>query len=439
MSISLVSNPYLDEASAKIRSKPVPWEGYQRAGLLTSEELSLIKRVDRQPRAKVESLLVTSAQSYAQLYLKLLKKLARVDTLQWLLVVIADALADHEERLPLFIKAVEWDPELPYAPLLRALDTNDEFTQLKAAQILTVLLSSEPSTLPPEILAPFVNTLTSIIQTSNTNNINKLDVAVQCLESLLTRTEVRSAVWEKPKILSGLVDILKSNPGPQMSYQVGFCFWLITFEPRVAENINAKYDIIPVLTDIAQSAVKEKVIRVVIATFRNLVSRAPTQNLPAMFVVKLLPFVRNLAARKWSDDEVIEDIQYLNEELSAHFQDLTTYDQYTSELSSGHLIWSPVHDSEAFWSENAMKLNESDYHQLKALVKLLNEATDPLVLAVAVHDVGQYVRHCDRGKRVIEDLGAKRRVMELMSHDNPDVRYRAIISVQRLVGGSWRR
>ena len=119
---------------------------------------------------------------------------------------------------------MEWDPELPYAPLLRfvslspwislsyprhqtrALDTNDEFTQLKSAQILTVLLSSEPSTLPPEILTPFLNTLTSIIQTSNNTNVNKRDVAVQCLESLLTRTEVRSAVWEKPKILSGSVE-----------------------------------------------------------------------------------------------------------------------------------------------------------------------------------------------------------------------------------------
>jgi V-type H+-transporting ATPase subunit H len=68
-------------------------QGYQRAGLLTSEELTLIKRVDRQPRGKVESILVTSGQTYAQLYLKLLKKLARVDTLQWLLVVITDALA----------------------------------------------------------------------------------------------------------------------------------------------------------------------------------------------------------------------------------------------------------------------------------------------------------------------------------------------------------
>ena len=88
-------------------------------------------------------------------------------------------------------------------------------------------------------------------------------------------------------------------------------------------------------------------------------------------------------------------------------------------------------------------------------MKLLNESKDPLVLAVAAHDVGQYVKHCDRGKqyvlcftvvsyystlrRVVEDLGAKRRVMELMSHDNPDVRYQAIISVQRLVSSPWRR
>lgn len=47
------------------------------------------------------------------------------------------------------------------------------------------------------------------------------------------------------------------------------------------------------------------------------------------------------------------------------------YDEYTSELSSGHLLWSPVHSSEAFWSENALKLNEKDYQQLK-LVYLLD-------------------------------------------------------------------
>jgi hypothetical protein len=39
------------------------------------------------------------------------------------------------------------------------------------------------------------------------------------------------------------------------------------------------------------------------------------------------------------------------------------------------------------------------YITFRTLVKLLNESKDPLVLAVAAHDVGQYVKHCDRGKK----------------------------------------
>jgi V-type H+-transporting ATPase subunit H len=35
-----------------------------------------------------------------------------------------------------------------------------------------------------------------------------------------------------------LVDILKHKPGPQMSYQVAFCLWLLSFEQDVAEQIN---------------------------------------------------------------------------------------------------------------------------------------------------------------------------------------------------------
>jgi polysaccharide pyruvyl transferase WcaK-like protein len=40
--------------------------------------------------------------------------------------------------------------------------------------------------------------------------------------------------------------------------------------------------------------------------------------------------------------------------------------------------------------------------------------------------------------RVIADLGAKTRVMQLMTHENADVRYRALISVQRLLSQPWR-
>ena len=85
---------------------------------------------------------------------------------------------------------------------------------------------------------------------------------------------------------SRLVEILHRNPPPQMCYQIGFCFWLLSFDTEISEQINKyvhyltllrhraraltlirKYDIIPLLIDIAKAAVKEKVIRVIIDTF----------------------------------------------------------------------------------------------------------------------------------------------------------------------------
>ena len=102
-----------------------------------------------------------------------------------------------------------------------------------------------------------------------------------------------------------------------------------------------------------------------------------------------------------------------------------TYDEYSSELSSGHLSWSPVHESDMFWKENAAKLNDKDYEQLKyvwytsissctlltkgvnrTLIKLLKDSNDPTVLAVASHDVGQYVKHYQPGKKSVPQLCA---------------------------------
>ncbi|KAN0075462.1 Armadillo-type fold [Tylopilus felleus] len=433
MSVSLVSNAYLDESSAKIRSKPVPWEGYQRADLVTSEELALIKKVDRQPRAKTESILVSDGQIYALLYLRLLKKLQRVDTMQCLLVLIADALLDHDERIPLFTRAAQSDPDLPYSPLLRTLEAQDEFVQLKSAQILTILLSSESTSLQHQHLQPFLKVLASLIQGQSSN---KRDVAVQCLEALLARPDCRRAVWGIPGIIAGLVEILRHKPTPQMNYQVIFCLWLLTFEQDLAAQINKKFDIVPLLISVAQAAAKEKVIRVIVATFRNLITKAPSASLAAMLVAQLLPFSKNLSARKFSDEDILEDVQFVRDELERNFESLTTYDEYVSELASGHLSWTPVHESDEFWRENASKLNEKDYEQLKILIRLLS-TEDPLVLAVAVHDLGQYVKHYERGKKVITDLGAKARAMELMTHPNPDVRYHALVSVQQLVSHPW--
>lgn len=42
-----------------------------------------------------------------------------------------------------------------------------------------------------------------------------------------------------------------------------------------------------------------------------------------MLVAQLLPFVKNLSTRKWTDEDIVEDVQYLRDELTARFDSLT--------------------------------------------------------------------------------------------------------------------
>ena len=69
-------------------------------------------------------------------------------------------------------------------------------------------------------------------------------------------------------------------------------------------------------------------------------------------------------------------------------------------------------------------------------MELLKSSDDPLVLSIAASDIGQYIKYAnvpDKAKSTVAELGGKTRMIELMGHANPEVRYRALMSVQRLM------
>lgn len=39
--------------------------------------------------------------------------------------------------------------------------------------------------------------------------------------------------------------------------------------------------------------------------------------------------------------------------------------------------------------------------------------------------------------RFVQDLGAKQQIMELMTHDNAEVRYNALLAVQQYMTNAW--
>jgi V-type H+-transporting ATPase subunit H len=76
-----VASTYLDDHHAKIKQRPIPWEGYHRAGLITADELDLIRAYDVH---------TARGQAYAELFLHLLDKLSRLDTIQYVLLLTHD-------------------------------------------------------------------------------------------------------------------------------------------------------------------------------------------------------------------------------------------------------------------------------------------------------------------------------------------------------------
>lgn len=99
-----------------------------------------------------------------------------------------------------------------------------------------------------------------------------IELNVQILDALFHIPTYRQAFWKTSHAIDSLVSILKNassrNLGPQKIYELTFAIWLLTFDADIAKNLDKKCQIIPTLVELAKSAVKEKIIRVIIATFR---------------------------------------------------------------------------------------------------------------------------------------------------------------------------
>jgi V-type H+-transporting ATPase subunit H len=70
-----------------------------------------------------------------------------------------------------------------------------------SVQALMSSSSAEQAPLQQWQLQPLLTYLSTCVQGTSSN---KRDVAVQCLEAILPRHEVRQAVWAIPGIVSGL-------------------------------------------------------------------------------------------------------------------------------------------------------------------------------------------------------------------------------------------
>ncbi|KAL3055383.1 V-type proton ATPase subunit H isoform X2 [Gymnodraco acuticeps] len=423
--------------AAEVRANQVNWQSYLQSQMISAEDCEFIKKFEVANSEEKQVILTNEGHQCAKTFLNLMAHISKEQTVQYILTLIDDTLQENHQRVSIFFDYAKKTKNTAWSYFLPMLNRQDLFTVHMAARIIAKLAAWGRDLMEGSDLNYYFNWIKSQLSSQSSQYVQ---CVAGCLQLMLRVNEYRFA-WVEADGVNCITAVLSNKCGFQLQYQMIFCVWLLAFSPQLCEQLR-RYNVVPALSDILQESVKEKVTRIILAALRNLLEKSAEKETRqeyalAMIQCKVLKQLENLEQQKYDDEDITEDIKFLLEKLAESVQDLSSFDEYSSELKSGRLEWSPVHKSEKFWRENAVRLNEKNYELLKILTRLLEVSDDPQVIAVAAHDVGEYVRHYPRGKRVIEQLGGKQLVMNHMHHEDQLVRYNALLAVQKLMVHNW--
>ncbi|EFN53238.1 hypothetical protein CHLNCDRAFT_32265 [Chlorella variabilis] len=458
--------PDFQADSLAVLRRDIPWDIYQTARLITDRDLQLLRRFDKKDAAFQAKLLEESGPSYVEAFLAVLKNVTKDETVQYVLAMVEEMLAEDPARAKLFHVLSSTGPGGPldaYQILLRLLHRNDWFTQEKACLLLTEVLASRPDkdalrapgpasadgasssagALPAAVeevqkaAATFIDWLCAQLRRPSDPS-RAVPTAVHAFSRLLREPPLRAMLHRAGgvQLLAPLVAMPAHGSGQlniQLLYEATLCCWELSFYRPAADVLCGSTNVVGALVDIVRQAQKEKLVRVALMALKNLISVGPT-SLEYAVVEKGLPkALSNRALQHWDDQDIPDLLDWMGEHLQAGIATISSFERYKKELLGGQLTWAPMHESDAFWRENSEKLVDNNCQLLRVLLKLLETSRDSTTLAVGCQDLAQFVSHISHGRGIVSELRGKELVMRLMMHPDPDVQSQALKCVQKVL------
>jgi V-type H+-transporting ATPase subunit H len=234
-------------------------------------------------------------------------------------------------------------------------------------------------------------------------------------------------------VLAGL--LVSQAQNTQVVYEVGFSLWLLSYNASLL-HLFREHRVIRALVGVIKSLLRVKVVRVALAALRNLLDKEKCNE--AMIdagLPRLLPVI-GARLQQWDDEEIADDARAIEASLSKDIKELSSFEMYEREVMSGELTWSVVH-TEKFWRENFQKFDKENFKLVRALVSLLTMKEDKATLEVACFDLGEFARFHPNGKKVIQKIDGKSRLMNRMGHPDAQVAKQALLAVQKLMVNNW--
>jgi len=350
---------------------------------------------------------------------------------RWILTLICDMLREDSSCFGLFENVSPAGPLMLTVPLLTAIQRQgaDQYVADRAAWLLSAVIGHSPTNFKQQQVQDFLDLI--LRQNQTCSEVGVLDAAVNVMKANVFRAEV----WNRAAVSGMVMGVAPQTAPPANLYKCVFAMWLLSFEDDAQIKLQADVLVKKVREILCHSRV-EKVVRLSLTVLKNLLARPAF----AEEVVEqaLLEVVQQLEYEKWRDTELYDEIRDLASMISTRVQDMTNFDRYERELQEGHLKWGFIHSSK-FFVDNVLKFEQNDFRALKLLGGLL-DSSDPTTLAVACHDIGEFVATHPLGKKQISRLHVKERVMELMSSADSahrDVRREALLCCQKMMLNKW--
>ncbi|KAL7228092.1 hypothetical protein ACSBR2_006923 [Camellia fascicularis] len=434
----------------QVLKRDIPWETYMTTKLITGTGLQLLRRYDNRSESHRAALLDDDGPAYVRVFISILRDIFKEETIEYVLSLIDEMLTANSKRARLFHDK-SLANEDTYEPFLRLLWKGNWFIQEKSYKILLMIVSARPknqevtangeasnskkqlSTID-DVLKGLVEWLCAQLKKPS-HPSHAIPMAINCLATFLKEPMVRSSFVQADgvKLLIPLISPASTQQSIQLLYETCLCVWLLSFYEPAIEYL-ATSRTLPRLIEVVKGSTKEKVVRVVVLILRNLLSKG---TFGAQMVDLGLPqLVQCLKAQAWSDEDLMEALNQLEDGLKDNIKKLSSFDKYKQEVLLGQLDWSPMHKDPIFWRDNITNFEENDFQILRVLVTILDTSSDQRALAVACFDLSQFIQFHPAGRIIVTDLKAKERVMKLMNHDNAEVTKNALLCIQRLFLGS---
>lgn len=434
--VDLPAADLLQDEIKNTRILIVNWKSYRQSQMISEEDFEFINAFDSEKNEiNKQQILDRYGKNAAKALTNLIGQIARDQTVRYLLTMVDDILTMNKDNIMIFHEHAVTLGQQAWTPFVTLLSRPDKFICNQAARISAKLATFGKLRFSSAESDGYLSWIRGQLTPHNAEWLTATTSALMIM--------LRAQCYRKPIVEHGIVDQLMEvlatrNQGFQLQYQVVCCFWLISF--TCADELFKKQIMVPVC-DVLRQTEKQKVSRICLAVFRNLIENCNSDKArdicSSLIGCKAQKSIQVLTEKQLEDEEMEEDLKIVVAKLSEVEQNLSSFEEFCSEVNSGRLSWSPVHTNNKFWRENAQRLVEKDYKILRRLTHILETDQNTECLSVGCHDLGEFVTHYPRGRQVIDEISAKQTVMQLMAHQDQTVRYNALIAVQKMMVNNW--